>query len=463
VAHAQLGNRALFFTGEGGGGSPAGFAALSNQLVAAGAGGVDTNSSTLSGADLTNYRMVFLIVNTGLSAGSRTTLQTFYGKGGTIVGVADGKGFKDASSSLNALTSGLGLGNMFTSSELDANCSRTGTASGAHPLNTGAATIRYAYGSDVNGGTLVFAGETMDLVRVDGHFIAIGDMNAISEDCSASPAGNLAFYANMWTFAKSIAVCGNGAKEGTEQCDDGNQANTDGCLASCLSATCGDGYVNAGVEQCDDQNSNNTDGCVTGCKLAACGDGFVQNGAEQCDDANQVNTDDCLSTCKMSSCGDGFVHDGMEECDDGNLMSNDDCLPSCQVAKCGDGAVHTGSEMCDDGNEIDADACKNNCSPPSCGDGVVSLGIEDCDGGGSATSDCNENCTIAKCGDGIVNEAAGEDCDGGSDCTTDCLSTSSSGDGDGAGGCCDAGGTTPGQVGLWALVALVTLRRRRAQ
>jgi cysteine-rich repeat protein len=130
-------------------------------------------------------------------------------------------------------------------------------------------------------------------------------------------------------------------------------------------------------------------------------------------------------------------------------------LPTCTVAKCGDGAVHAGTEMCDDGNQIDTDACKNNCSPPSCGDGIVSFGLEDCDGGGSATADCNENCTLAKCGDGIVNAAAGEECDGSADCTADCLIPSP----DGA-GCCDAGGTTPGQVALWAFVAIVIGSRR---
>jgi cysteine-rich repeat protein len=391
AAHAQLGNRALLFTGEGGGGSTAGYAGLTNALVGAGAAGVDTNSSTLSGADLTNYHLVILLVNKDLSAGSIATLQTFYTKGGTIVGVADGKAYRDASTPLNTLTTGLGLTSMFTSTEFDSICSHNATASGTHPLNAGATTVRYAYGSDVNGGTLVFAGETMDLVRVDGHFIAIGDMNAITEDCTASPAGNLAFYANLWTFAKSVAICGNGAKEGPEQCDD----------------------------------------------------------------ANQIETDDCLSTCKSSSCGDGYVRAGMEECDDGNLMNSDDCLPTCTVAKCGDGAVHAGTEMCDDGNQIDTDACKNNCSPPSCGDGIVSFGLEDCDGGGSATADCNENCTLAKCGDGIVNAAAGEECDGSADCTADCLIPSP----DGA-GCCDAGGTTPGQVALWAFVAIVIGSRR---
>ena len=156
TAAAQSGSRALYFTGEGG---------YSGNFTGAGATGVDTNSTTLSGADLTNYRIVFLWVNTGLSSGSRTTLQNFYTAGGTIVGVADAAGFRDAAPAFNGLTNALGYGSMYTTSSFDSGCSKTATAQGAHPLNAGAPTIRYAYGSDLNGGDLVYLGVSMDVVR----------------------------------------------------------------------------------------------------------------------------------------------------------------------------------------------------------------------------------------------------------------------------------------------------------
>jgi cysteine-rich repeat protein len=47
------------------------------------------------------------------------------------------------------------------------------------------------------------------------------------------------------------AVCGDGLVGGSEQCDDGNTDDTDGCIA-CAFARCGDGHVRAGVETCDD-------------------------------------------------------------------------------------------------------------------------------------------------------------------------------------------------------------------
>src|SRR6185503_11106889 len=84
--------------------------------------------------------------------------------------------------------------------------------------------------------------------------------------------------------------CGNGIPEAGEQCDDGNASNTDACLNSCVTATCGDGFTRAGVEQCDDANAANTDACLTPCITETCGDGFTRAGVEQCDDANAVNT-----------------------------------------------------------------------------------------------------------------------------------------------------------------------------
>lgn len=47
-----------------------------------------------------------------------------------------------------------------------------------------------------------------------------------------------------------------------------------------------------------------------------CGDGIIQ-GEEECDDGNDVNTDACLSNCKRARCGDRWVWEGEETCDPG--------------------------------------------------------------------------------------------------------------------------------------------------
>jgi fibro-slime domain-containing protein len=86
----------------------------------------------------------------------------------------------------------------------------------------------------------------------------------------------------------TTTVCGNGKVEGSEQCDDGNQATGDGCSPFCrLEPIC----PPSGGE------------CTT-----ACGDGLLlpidkMNGQE-CDDGNTVSGDGCSSTCKVEP---GFV------------------------------------------------------------------------------------------------------------------------------------------------------------
>jgi len=60
---------------------------------------------------------------------------------------------------------------------------------------------------------------------------------------------------------------------GTEQCDDGNKVNSDGCEADCTLPFCGNGIVDSG-EQCDDGNQSNGDLCSTTCVTQTCA---VQN------------------------------------------------------------------------------------------------------------------------------------------------------------------------------------------
>src|SRR3989344_5307901 len=62
-------------------------------------------------------------------------------------------------------------------------------------------------------------------------------------------------------------ICGNGVVEANEQCDDGNQINTDICTNVCKTAQCGDGFVNTDTEQCDDGNVINGDGCPSNCQV----------------------------------------------------------------------------------------------------------------------------------------------------------------------------------------------------
>ena len=99
------------------------------------------------------------------------------------------------------------------------------------------------------------------------------------------------------SFAEELSVCGDGAIEGEEQCDDGNLVNGDSCSNLCTTEACGNGYIDAS-EQCDDGNTMHGDGCSESCTIEFCSDGVVQRGlGEQCDDGNADNDDGCSSDC----------------------------------------------------------------------------------------------------------------------------------------------------------------------
>ncbi|MFO0756105.1 MAG: DUF4215 domain-containing protein [Byssovorax sp.] len=168
------------------------------------------------------------------------------------------------------------------------------------------------------------------------------------------------------------SVCGDGIKEGDEQCDDHNTGDGDGCSSGCLEEP---GY------SCE---ASTTEGCVP-----ICGDGKIV-GIEQCDDMNTADGDGCSSKCLMES---GFICSG---------------LPSVCVAKCGDGFV-VGVEQCDDGGGLGGDGCSADCKIENgyvcvnsaaqasvcstvCGDGIV-VGKEECDGNAAPGKKC-ESCIL---------------------------------------------------------------------
>ena len=128
-------------------------------------------------------------------------------------------------------------------------------------------------------------------------------------------------------------VCGDGAVDPGEQCDDGNtvtescaygQPSCTVCDAQCQDAAgatsyCGDGVVDGSEgEQCDDGNTTDADGCSATCLLeggdSVCGDGVVDPG-EQCDDGNTTTGDGCSATCLLEGGGPMLVDDAFERPD----------------------------------------------------------------------------------------------------------------------------------------------------
>jgi cysteine-rich repeat protein len=253
---------------------------------------------------------------------------------------------------------------------------------------------------------------------------ALNYAGADSFTFTASDGSATSIAATVAITVTNVIECGDGVVEGNESCDDANTNDSDACRNSCVSATCGDGVVQADVEQCDDGNDDDSDACRNTCVIAACGDGVVQAGVEQCDDGNDVDGDACRNSCVAAVCGDGVVQAGVEQCDDANDDDSDACRNSCVAAACGDGVVHAGVEQCDDANADNRDACLSSCVVASCGDGFTQTGVESCDDGNNSDTDaCLSTCVSAACGDGFTQEGV-EQCDDANQSNTDaCLNS----------------------------------------
>ena len=234
----------------------------------------------------------------------------------------------------------------------------------------------------------------------------------------------------------NVAVCGNGSVETTmgEECDDANTIDDDGCSSNCLvepvsqvgdGGTCG----NANVEDLG--------------YISPWRNSWIE-GAEECDDGNDINSDGCSAGCQNegstlggSVCGNSDLGDG-EDCDDGNRRSGDGCSPEClregsrpgPLGVCGNGTAETDlGEDCDDGRMCaNAAACVSNidcagigdgqCRPRS-GDGCSQICLNE------GSYPCAEPLTDLNCC-GNARLEAGEDCDGGEGCGLNCLKIGSS-------------------------------------
>ena len=221
--------------------------------------------------------------------------------------------------------------------------------------------------------------------------------------------------------------CGDGIRQGTEECDNGklngpNAGCEKACTFSCILSDPhrGDAHCDP-HDPCKGQGVCNSDHtCSTVNALpegADCGGGnFCRNGA-----------------CQAPVCGDGQVNPG-EECDDGTNDGTHGCSPGCKFTclstdparNCAPTDPCQGASSCTDSTHtcsprtpaVDGTACgtgkvckSGTCVLNTCGNGHVDPG-EDCEPPGTATCDANcKTITPAVCGNGIREK--GEQCDDG--------------------------------------------------
>jgi cysteine-rich repeat protein len=236
--------------------------------------------------------------------------------------------------------------------------------------------------------------------------------------------------------------CGDGIKNGEEECDEGAQ-NGIACIPE-YGSTCN--YCSSDCKiieltgpYCGDQTMNGSEVCEIGDTLACqTGDGY--NGYKACNQ-DCMGWDECIPS---ESCGDGTVNND-EQCDVGS-QNGEACIPpyggNCQYCSnlckiinlngpyCGDHIIN-GCEVCElgdtqtcqtvddyNGHQTCNDTCSGwgECIPSeSCGDGIVN-GSEQCDDGNNESGDgCSATCTIEQpgpepyCGDGNLD--LGEQCE----------------------------------------------------
>ncbi|MCA9516237.1 MAG: hypothetical protein KC635_14940, partial [Myxococcales bacterium] len=205
-----------------------------------------------------------------------------------------------------------------------------------------------------------------------------------------------------------------------------------GCRDTCESdAHCTAGYL---CDLFDDDESGRDDECLP----SVCGNGAVEI-REVCDNGeNTGGYGDCLPDCSGygPSCGDGYVDEGHESCDDGALNGQPNfCDATCSgptAPECGNGTVEAGEE-CDLGtgeggnsNAPDA-ACRLDCHRQRCGDGVTDVAHgETCDAGnelGATTCGCQPGCRYApsttSCRGAAGECDLAETCDGAGVCPAD--------------------------------------------
>jgi len=307
------------------------------------------NTGDLLRVDQNGNLTVSGTINNRLIGTSLTNIAVNAGQGTTNVGLSanyiEGHDWAEISALLSEIpattpekhyfiSSSTTSGNAGGFSGFDAKCNNDTNAISGRTYHVYAAGVTnrgfragVVYSNKTYGTFAVTSGQSPDVCRVlgitcDSNWITDGpyetiwntDSNSCSGWASTSPtgsgiyqpfrtntaAGTLGGAGNVWcgssyrylciedsggTISNPGSVCGNGALEFGEYCDDGNTNDDASCPANCQSSGgyCGDGF-NASDEQCDYNSStySGTGRCTTSCTWAGDSDSDSYTGQTDC-------------------------------------------------------------------------------------------------------------------------------------------------------------------------------------
>jgi cysteine-rich repeat protein len=184
------------------------------------------------------------------------------------------------------------------------------------------------------------------------------------------------------------SCCGDGVVDAGEQCDDGNEDNSDGCSTSCLESG-GDCLGGQKVSEspsgkiilCDNPSSCEQDkgnDCPTGWHLCTLKEFNAYNdGWNYSPGATYVGAIQCRGGGNSGGAGHQTFQGAAGEdkdfncwygssnpwCTSGYGCNEQDTIATCcpPLATCGNGVIDA-LETCDDSNNTNGDGCENNCS-----------------------------------------------------------------------------------------------------
>ena len=238
------------------------------------------------------------------------------------------------------------------------------------------------------------------------------------------------------------SYCGNGRKEGIEECDDGNNLPGDGCGSDCRVEPymCGNDVCEPEIgescnnceEDCPDCECTTDGDCPMGqnCVNMVCRIPCERN--DDCPDGMVCIWDLCILDDIDALCGNGLDddRDGYVDCDDTDCRLNGCvkvCLREADGEMCNDGIDNDGNGFsdCDDFSclfNLNVNFCTCD-GGPECGSAKCSNGedddgdtLVDCEDSDCMrdphVSECNAENTGLICTDGVDNDGNGKgDCD----------------------------------------------------